>query len=112
MNHTGDKWMEKREITYQNKDVMSKILAENFKDKSLKVYGLDLPKIKQILPTNLPEIHVNEMRLDNLFLLEDGSVAIIDYESSVKWEDYLKYVNYVVRVLELYKKERGRRRFA
>lgn len=93
------------EITYQNKDVMSKILAENFKDKSLKVYGLDLPKIKQILPTNLPEIHVNEMRLDNLFLLEDGSVAIIDYESSVKWENNLKYVNYIVRVLERYKKE-------
>ena len=93
------------EITYQNKDVMSKILAENFKDKSLRVYGLDLPKIKQILPTNLPEIHVNEMRLDNLFLLEDGSVAIIDYESSVKWENNLKYVNYIVRVLERYKKE-------
>ena len=55
------------EITYQNKDVMSKILAENFKDKSLKVYGLDLPKIKGILPTNLPEIHVNEMKLDNSF---------------------------------------------
>ena len=97
--------MGKSEITYQNKDVMSKILAENFKDKSLKVYGLDLPRIKQILPTNLPEIHVNEMRLDNLFLLEDGSVAIIDYESSVKWENNLKYVNYIVRVLERYKKE-------
>lgn len=97
--------MGKSEITYQNKDVMSKILAENFKDKSLKVYGLELPKIKQILPTNLLEIHVNEMRIDNLFLLEDGSVAIIDYESSVKWEDNLKYVNYIVRVLERYKRE-------
>ena len=93
------------EITYQNKDVMSKILAENFKDKSLKVYGLDLPKIKGILPTNLPEIHVNEMKLDNLFLLEDDSIAIIDYESSVKWENNLKYVNYIVRVLRRYKKE-------
>ncbi len=93
------------EIAYQNKDIMSKILAENFKDKSLKVYGLDLPKIKEILPTNLPEIHVNEMKLDNLFLLEDSSVAIIDYESSVKWENNLKYVNYIVRVLGRYKKE-------
>ncbi len=99
------KQMGNSEITYQNKDIMSKILAENFKDKSLKVYGLDLPKIKEILPTNLPEIHVNEMKLDNLFLLEDGSVAIIDYESSVKWENNLKYVNYIVRVLGRYKKE-------
>ena len=62
---------------YQNKDVMSKVMAENFKDKSLKVYGIDVPKIKQVLPTNLPEIQVNEMRIDNLFLLEDGSIAIM-----------------------------------
>ena len=40
------------------------------------------------------------MRIDNLFLLEDGSIAIIDYESSLKWENYLKYLNYIVRILE------------
>ena len=95
----------KREITYHNKDVLSKILAENFKDKSLKVYGIDVPKIKQILPTNLPQIQVNEMRIDNLFLLEDDSIAIIDYESDVKWENHLKYLNYIVRILERYKKD-------
>ena len=95
----------KNEITYHNKDVLSKILAENFKDKSLKVYGIDVPKIKQILPTNLPQIQVNEMRIDNLFLLEDDSIAIIDYESDVKWENHLKYLNYIVRILERYKKE-------
>ena len=94
----------KSEITYHNKDVLSKILAENFKDKSLKVYGIDVPRIKQILPTNLPKIQVNEMRLDNLFLLEDDSIAIIDYESDVKWENQLKYLNYIVRILERYKK--------
>ncbi len=93
------------EITYHNKDVLSKVLAENFKEKSLKVYGINIPKIKQILPTNLPAVQINEMRLDNLFFLEDGTVAIIDYESDVKWENYLKYLNYIVRILERYKKE-------
>lgn len=95
----------KRDITYHNKDVLSKILAENFKDKSLEIYGIHMPKICRILPTNLPEIQVNEMRIDNLFLLEDGSVAIIDYESTLKWENNLKYLNYIVRILERYKKE-------
>lgn len=97
--------MSDHDIAYQNKDILSKILAENFKDKSLKVYGLDIPEIKQILPTNLPAVQLNEMRLDNLFLLADGSIAVIDYESSVKWENYLKYINYIVRILERYKKE-------
>lgn len=95
---------EKREIAYQNKDVLSKILAENFKEKSLKVYGVKVPRIKEVLLTNLPAIQVNEMRLDNLFLLEDGSLAVIDYESEVKRSNQLKYVNYIVRVLERYKK--------
>ncbi len=100
-----EKEKNKSEITYHNKDVLSKIMAENFREKSLKVYGIDVPKIKQVLPTNLPAIHVNEMRIDNLFLLEDGSIALIDYESSVKWENYLKYLNYIVRILERYGQE-------
>ena len=96
--------MNENEITYQNKDVLSKILAENFKEKSLSVYGIDVPKIKDVLPTNLPAIQANEMQLDNLFLLMDGSVALIDYESDVKWTNKLKYLNYIVRVVARYKK--------
>ena len=96
--------MNENEITYQNKDVLSKILAENFKEKSLSVYGIDVPKIKDVLPTNLPAIQANEMQLDNLFLLMDDSVALIDYESDVKWTNKLKYLNYIVRVVARYKK--------
>ena len=50
-------------------------------------------------------IQVNEMRIDNLFLLEDDLIAIIDYESAVKWENHLKYLIYIVRILERYKKD-------
>ena len=84
---------------------MSKVFADKFADKSLKVYGLDIPKIKQVLPTNLPAVSANELRIDNLFLLEDGTIAIIDYESKYKKEDKIKYLNYITRVLERYKTE-------
>lgn len=94
------------DITYSNKDVTSKYLAENFKDKSLRVYGLDVPKIIQVLPTNLPIIAANELRLDNIFLLEDNSVAIIDYESDFKKENMIKYLNYIARVMERYRKDK------
>lgn len=92
-------------IAYQNKDIESKVLAEHFAGKSLKVYGLDLPKIVQVLPTNLPEVSANELRIDNLFLLEDGTIAIIDYESRYKQKNRNKYLNYVVRVLNRYEKK-------
>ena len=87
-------------ITYHNKDVISKILSKNFKDKSFKVWGLDLPKIKEVLQTNLPEITARELRLDNVYILEDNCILIIDYESTVKKEDFLKYLRYVLLILE------------
>ena len=94
-----------KDIAYQNKDIISKVFAENLKEKSLKVYGIEVPKIVQVLPTNLPEITANELRIDNLFLLEDGTIAIIDYESEYKSENKIKYISYITRVLERYRRE-------
>lgn len=96
---------QKNDIAYQNKDIASKIFAEQFRGKSLKVYGIDLPRVKQVLPTNLPNIQANELRLDNLFLLEDDTFLIIDYESVYRKKNKIKYLNYVARVLEQYSNE-------
>lgn len=90
----------KNPITYQNKDVVSKIFGENLREKSLAVYGVNIPKITEVLPTNLPVIEANEMRLDNLFRLEDGSIALVDYESVYKRKDKIKYLGYIVRTLK------------
>ena len=73
--------MSESEISYQNKDIVSKVFADRFKGKSLSVYGLNVPRVADVLPTNLPDFSANELKIDNLFLLEDGSIAIIDYES-------------------------------
>ena len=59
------------EIAYQNKDVTLKFLTEALKHKSLGVYGLPHIRIRDAQPTNLPAIEANELRLDNLFILED-----------------------------------------
>ena len=89
-------------IAYQNKDILLKILAENYRNKSLSAYGLDLPAIKELLPTNLPAIQVDEKRSDNIFMLEDGRILILEYESAVKRKNLLKYGHYAFRVLEAY----------
>ena len=97
--------MSESEIAYQNKDIVSKYFADRFKGKSLKVYGIDVPRVVRVLPTNLPDISANELKIDNLFLLEDGSVAIIDYESSYKPSNRNKYINYIARVLKRYERD-------
>lgn len=93
------------EILYQNKDITSKVLAEQFKGKSFRVYGLDLPEIKQALPTNIPTVKANELRLDNLFELTDGTAAIVDYESAYSEKDKVKYLNYLTGIANRYQKE-------
>lgn len=87
-------------IAYQNKDIEFKLLSESFKERSFEAYGLKLPRIKEVLPTNLPSVEANERRMDNLFLLEDGTLAIVDYESENKASNRIKYINYIGRVME------------
>ena len=94
------------DIVYQNKDITSKMLAENFKGKSFRVYGLDIPEIKQVLPTNIPTVKAHELRLDNLFALADGTVAIVDYESEYKKTHKVKYLNYLTGIANRYLKEK------
>lgn len=94
--------MNQTEIAYQNKDITSKFLADNFKGKTFNVYGLDLPKVKQVLPTNIPTVKANELRLDNLFELADGSIALLDYESDYEKQDKVKYLNYVTGISNRY----------
>jgi hypothetical protein len=94
------------EIVYQNKDVLLKILSENYKNKTFSAYGLNLPPIKEVLPTNLPALQVNEKRADNIFLLADDSILILEYESKADSQTALKYGHYAFRVAETYFKEK------
>ncbi len=94
------------EIVYQNKDITSKFLAEHLKGKSFQVYGLDLPEIQEVLPTNIPTVQAKELRIDNLFLLADGTVAIVDYESKYQKSDKVKYMNYLIGIANRYLAEK------
>ena len=93
-------------IAYQNKDITSKLLAENFKGKTFRVSGLDIPEVKAVLPTNIPSVRANELRLDNLFELADGTVALVDYESEYAKENKVKYLNYLAGIADRYQRER------
>ena len=92
-------------ITAQNKDVVSKWFGETMRNRSLSVYGIHVPKIVDVRPTNLPAIETNEKRMDNLFLLEDGSYAILDYESDYHVANKIKYGGYALRLLRRLQKE-------
>ena len=93
-------------IAYQNKDIVSKLFGDQMKGKSLSLFGLKTKlKVVDIRPTNIPIVQARELRMDNLFELEDGSVAILDYESEYKEANFTKYGRYLMDVIDRYLKE-------
>jgi hypothetical protein len=87
-------------IVHANKDILFKVLSQLYQDKSLAVYGLDIPKIKRVLPTNYPAVTANEYRGDGAFLLEGDILYLQEYESTVEDECFLKYNRYICLALE------------
>ena len=97
-------------IVYQNKDIAAKLFGNRMEGKALSLFGLKSGlKVKKILPSDIPVVKANELRMDNLFQLEDGSLAIVDYESAFRAENFLKYGRYIRHTLERYGDPAGRR---
>ncbi|MCL2322513.1 MAG: hypothetical protein FWC47_10495 [Oscillospiraceae bacterium] len=94
------------EIAHQAKDILLKRLNELYKNASLKMYGLDLPPVKNILPTNLPEVKVDEKRADNIYELVDDSLLLTEYETDPRYLDLIKFANYAFRIAERYCKSK------
>jgi hypothetical protein len=57
------------EISHQNNDIIMKVIAEKFKDKSLAFFGLNTPRIISMIPTALPILEAKETRTDFVFLI-------------------------------------------
>lgn len=94
-------------IAYQAKDILFKSLTELYKDSALKVFHLDdFPKPKILLNNEFPKVTADEKRSDTLFLLEDDSLLMLEYESNSRFvENHLKYLEYAHRILGRYYSE-------
>ena len=62
----------------------------------------NIPATKEYLPTELPTIEASDRVSDHVFLLEDDSYAIVDYESAYKSENKIKYLEYATRLARHY----------
>lgn len=94
-------------IAYQAKDILFKSLTELYKDSALKVFHLDdFPKPITLLNNEFPRVTADEKRSDTLFLLEDDSLLMLEYESNSRFvKNHLKYLEYAHRILYRYYSE-------
>lgn len=93
-----------KEKNSPDRDALHKVLAQAYKGKSFAVLGLELPPIRELLP----EIPLRDGFVDNLFLLEDGTYAVVEYASGCHKTDMIKYMEHLAEIMERYDKEDGR----
>lgn len=89
-----------KDVAHNHTDILLKALGNEYNNKSFAAYGLELPKIVNFRPTDLPIIVGKERFADHVFDLADGSHVIVDYESRYRKKNFIKYGNYATRVLE------------
>jgi len=87
------------EITLHSNDVIMKAMAETFKDKTLRVFGLNTAKIIGVIPTVLPVLEVKENRTDYIFVLEDNSLLHLEFQTVVSLEAIKRFVLYDARLI-------------
>jgi len=89
------------DIAHTNKDIIAKVLTENYRDKSFSAYGLkNVPRIKRMLSSSYPVVTATEFYGDNVFLLEGDWVLVLEYESQPLWKDFIKYTKYASFAIE------------
>lgn len=100
-------------IAYQNKDILFKILGQTYKEKSFATYGIDLPPIRELLPTNLPKISANEVDLAEQIPDEEQRIFALSgvIVASDKFIDrtYLEQIRrriHMTQLGQLYEKEK------
>ena len=87
------------EITWHSNDVIMKAMAETFKDKTLRVFGLNTAKILGVIPTVLPVLEVKENRTDYIFLLEDNTLLHLEFQTTVSLENLNRFLLYDARLI-------------
>lgn len=89
-----------KEKNSPGRDALHKVLAQAYKGKSFAVLGIKLPPIRELLPA----IPLRDGFIDSLFLLEDGTYAVVEYASGCHKTDMAQYPNHIAKVMEKYDK--------
>lgn len=86
-----------------DRDALHKVLAQAYKGKSFAAYGIALPPIRELLPA----VPVGGGFVDSLFLLEDGSYAVVEYTSGCHKADMIRYPEHIAEIMKRCDREDG-----
>jgi len=82
------------DVSYHNYDIIFKSLTNTFGNQSLEFYGLKTAPIVRAEPTELPQIKIDEQRMDFVFYLADDTLLHMEFQTAFAAEDLERFKFY------------------
>lgn len=80
-------------------DIIQRLMATNMiGERPLIALTIDTAKVKEVLSTDLPAIQTKDDKADTLYLLEDGTYLHVEYQTTAKKDDVLRFAGYVMKL--------------
>ncbi|MCL1990610.1 MAG: hypothetical protein FWG67_06950 [Defluviitaleaceae bacterium] len=91
-------------ISHPVYDLSQKSIVNFFQDKALSFFGFQSSKIEESLNVELVDIKMQGKRTDLVFLLEDGSILHLEFQTHYQHDDLLRFINYDILVHQQHKR--------
>ena len=78
----------KEKMAHQNTDITMKVLEEAYSTDNIVGKNFGITGNPKLVRATFPSLTLDEIRSDNILLLEDGTYFILEYESNPTMSDY------------------------
>lgn len=91
-------------VSRKSADIILKYTADALGSAFFERFGLPLPPIVAALPSELPQLEVRSRQTDLIFRLADGSILHLEFQTTRRSGDLLRFAAYNLAVFERYKR--------
>lgn len=89
-------------VARQSTDIVLKLIAAALGGDLFARFGVPLPPIVEALPTELPQLEVRTQHTDQLFRLADDSVVHLEFQTTQRAGDLLRFATYNLAAYQQY----------
>jgi hypothetical protein len=89
-------------VPRQSTDIVLKLIAAALGGDLFARFGVPLPPIVEALPTELPQLEVRTQHTDQLFRLADDSILHLEFQTTQRLGDLLRFADYSLDVCQRY----------
>lgn len=90
-------------VSRKSVDIVLKYIAEALGGALFERFGLPFPPIVAGLPSELPQLRISSQQTDLLFRLADGSILHLEFQTTRRSGDLIRFAGYHLAVFERYR---------